>query len=256
MSAQAREEYGSEGVVSAYAQRSDLQPPEARILEQLGPRLAGASMLDIGVGGGRTTVHFAPLVSEYIGIDYAQQMVDACNQRFDGTLAHARFEQCDARDLSRFASDSFDFVLFSYNGIDYIDHQGRLRALREIERVLKRDGLLCFSSHNTGSIRKLFELRHQLSANPRELIENLARWARLRRRHSRADVAELSRSEHCTFFDGYRDTYYVDPKAQLRQLAEGFRDPTVFSLDSGRVYGPAELGRATDYWLYFLCTKR
>jgi len=249
-------EYSSEDVVNSYATRSQLQRPEARILEQLAPKLRNASMLDIGVGGGRTTVHFAPLVDHYVGIDYSQEMVDACRSRFNGEHDHTSFAQCDARDLSRFGDATFDFVLFSYNGVDYIDHTGRLEALAEIERVLKPNGVLCFSTHNTGSIRKLFELKYQLSLQPRSLVENLGRWLGLRWRYSRAKLTELKDAEHCVFFDGYRDTYYVDPLEQLRQLEPGFTGTTVYSLDSGDEYAVSDLPAATDYWLYFLCSKR
>ena len=73
-------------------------------------------MLDIGVGGGRTTLHFAPLVKEYVGIDYSQNMIKACQERF----AQVSFQTADARSMGIFKDSTFDFILFSYNGIDYI----------------------------------------------------------------------------------------------------------------------------------------
>jgi ubiquinone/menaquinone biosynthesis C-methylase UbiE len=42
--------------------------------------------------------------------------------------------------LSRFPAGWFDFVLFSYNGIDFVDHAGRLQVLKEIARVLASGG--------------------------------------------------------------------------------------------------------------------
>jgi len=80
-----QEEYGSESIAQDYAKRSDLQKPERTILGELGTKLSKGSMLDIGVGGGRTTVHFAPLAKQYLGLDYSTEMVEACQSRFGET---------------------------------------------------------------------------------------------------------------------------------------------------------------------------
>src|SRR5205085_5048986 len=57
-------------------------------------------------------------------------------------------QQGDARDLSRFQNDRFALVMFSYNGIDGLDHGDRRRALEEFHRVIRRDGWLVFSTLN------------------------------------------------------------------------------------------------------------
>ena len=38
-------------------------------------------MLDIGVGTGRTTMHFAGLVKEYVGVDYSSALIQACPEK-------------------------------------------------------------------------------------------------------------------------------------------------------------------------------
>ena len=55
--------------------------------------------------------------------------------------------------LSMFDSASFDFVLFSYNGIDTMSHVNRLRVFDEVFRLLVSGGLFAFSSHNLESSR-------------------------------------------------------------------------------------------------------
>src|SRR4051812_33180631 len=100
---------------------SELFPPERTVLHLLRSSLPTMSMLDIGVGGGRTAMHFGGLAREYVGIDYSAAMVNACVARFAGTMERRRFARCDARDMSMFASASFDLVLFSFNGIDNLD---------------------------------------------------------------------------------------------------------------------------------------
>jgi ubiquinone/menaquinone biosynthesis C-methylase UbiE len=43
-------------------------------------------MLDIGVGRGRTTMHFAQAAEEYWAIDYSEEMIAACRERFRDLL--------------------------------------------------------------------------------------------------------------------------------------------------------------------------
>jgi ubiquinone/menaquinone biosynthesis C-methylase UbiE len=109
-------------------------------------------MLDLGVGGGRTTAHFAALAGSYLGVDYSEEMVRACTVRFP----HLRFMQADARAMPQCADASFDFVLFSYNGIDYVEETGRQRVLDEVRRVLSPHGSFAFSTHNLNSCHELF----------------------------------------------------------------------------------------------------
>ncbi|NEO84845.1 MAG: class I SAM-dependent methyltransferase, partial [Spirulina sp. SIO3F2] len=55
--------YTEPQIVHHYAQLQQLQAAEQAILKQLQPQLATMRMLDLGVGGGRTTHHFAPRVA-------------------------------------------------------------------------------------------------------------------------------------------------------------------------------------------------
>src|SRR5215207_6485792 len=101
-------------------------------------------MLDLGVGAGRTAWFFAPRVKTYLGLDYARTMIDRCNQ----DLPAYKFVVGDACRLDFAADNSYDFVLFSYNGIDHLELPERERALSEMKRVLRPGGLMAFSSHN------------------------------------------------------------------------------------------------------------
>ena len=48
-----------------------------------------------------------------------------------------------------YPQNTFDAVLFSFNGIDYLyPEQSREKALQEIHRVLKPGALFAYSSHN------------------------------------------------------------------------------------------------------------
>src|SRR5262249_54601308 len=109
----------------------------------------GMAILDVGVGGGRTSRYLAGNASRYVGIDYAPEMVRVCRRRFP----QWEYLEASATDLSPFPSGSFDVVLLSYNMIDdLIPDESRWRCLRECHRVLHENGFLIFSSHNPRAI--------------------------------------------------------------------------------------------------------
>jgi SAM-dependent methyltransferase len=99
-------------------------------------------LLDLGVGAGRTTSLMRLLTDDYVGVDWSGEMVEACRTDYPGI----DIRQGDARDLSEFAPSTFKFVLFSYNGLDNVDHEGRGRVLSEVNRVLRPDGIFGYST--------------------------------------------------------------------------------------------------------------
>ena len=140
--------YNAPAVAEYYAALNYLTPCEQLLFDAyLRP---GMAILDLGVGGGRTTSYLSSIASQYVGVDYASEMIASCRKKFP----QLEFEVGHAADLSRFASSSFDAVVMAFNGMDYvIPDEFRFRALREIDRVLKPEGILIFSSHNPRSIR-------------------------------------------------------------------------------------------------------
>jgi len=139
--------YNSPAVAEYYAELNYLTPCERLLFDAyLRP---GMAILDLGVGGGRTTPYLSLIAGRYVGVDYASEMIAACRKKFP----QLEFETANASDLSRFATSSFDAVVMAFNAMDYvIPDESRFRALREIRRVLKPEGILIFSSHNPRAI--------------------------------------------------------------------------------------------------------
>ncbi|MGO8763054.1 MAG: class I SAM-dependent methyltransferase, partial [Desulfobaccales bacterium] len=146
-------------IVEYFANEDSLQEPEIVILNMLKEELKDMKMLDIGVGGGRTTYYFAPLVKEYVGIDYSSGMIEACNNKYYNINNNISFIQCDVRNMSIFENDTFDFILCSFNGMDYISFDDRFKALKEIKRTAKNNAYFCFSSLNILYLREVFKFR-------------------------------------------------------------------------------------------------
>jgi SAM-dependent methyltransferase len=101
-------------------------------------------ILDLGVGAGRTVQLLRALSPAYIAIDYTEVLVETARRRFPDVDIRLG----DARDLSAFADESFSLVVFSYMGIDAVDHHDRARILSEVRRVLEPNGVFWFSTLN------------------------------------------------------------------------------------------------------------
>lgn len=105
----------------------------------LSEEIGTARVLDLRVGAGRTTSLVAERSASYVGIDSSQRMID---------LARARHPQVDlrvsdARALTELADDSFDIVIFRYNGIDCVPAADRRLVLDEVFRACARAAGSC-----------------------------------------------------------------------------------------------------------------
>ncbi|MCW2989478.1 MAG: Methylase [Solirubrobacterales bacterium] len=129
-----RREFGREG---------HTDPGEAAALEFLAPRVAGARVLDIGIGTGRTTTLLAGAAASYVGVDISPGMIAQARRRHPA----ADLRVGDARHLD-FPDDSFDVAVFSFNGLDAVAHDERRLVLDGIARVLAPGGRVLISSLN------------------------------------------------------------------------------------------------------------
>jgi ubiquinone/menaquinone biosynthesis C-methylase UbiE len=249
--------YTSPSVVEHYAQLITLQPAEATILKLLQTQLGSMKMLDIGVGGGRTTQHFSEVVAEYTGIDYSINMIAACQKRFSEASDTTLFQVCDARDMSQFKDNSFDFILFSFNGIDYISHAERLQVFEEIQRIGKLGGYFYFSSHNLTGFEQEFDFKQQFSFNLLKTYIDLVMSALLHVFNFPTTFKQLNNSAYSILKDESHNfrlkTYYIRPQEQIDQLESHFSNVKVYSWKSGLELTADEMQRHSDRWLYYLC---
>ena len=263
--------YNSESVSSNYAKRDYLEGAESAIIEKLGNRLKEMDMLDMGVGGGRTTKYFAPLAGSYIGVDYAPAMIRTCKVKYRDKYC---FVESDVRSMDIFGSSMFDFVMFSYNGIDSFCHEDRLTAFKEIRRVLRSNGYFYFSSHNLNweNLSDIFSFK--LNSSGAGETNGLVDFIRLfnngiksgfgtlrlnilnRTLWRKNFIQKLRENQRGLLFDnslnGRASVYYITRTEQIRQLENtGFKNITTYSRNGTNTENEDELNK--DGWIYYLC---
>ena len=220
---------------SCYAVARGLKDAEAEALKKIADEVRDQPILDLGVGGGRTVEPLMQISKDYIGLDYAEEMVDVCRSLFPGV----DFRHGDARDLSHFDDNSFAMVVFSCEGICMVDHQGRMAILAEVLRVLKPGGIFMFSTMNQESDyhTRGFQLPDfQMSFNPARLFVRGARFTHgtVNRLVNRMNNKrrELRVQEFSIINDVYHDystmIYYISLANQRKQLdSVGFQSQSI-----------------------------
>jgi ubiquinone/menaquinone biosynthesis C-methylase UbiE len=108
----------------------------------------GSKILDLGCGAGRTTIPLFQMGYQVFGIDLVPKMIIMAKQNAQKENLRIQFQVGDATKL-KFPVNSFDSVLFSFNGIENIPRfKNRLRAFSQIYRVLKPKGIFIFCTYN------------------------------------------------------------------------------------------------------------
>ncbi len=263
--------YNKSEVAAHYASLNYLSACEHALFEEfLKP---GDAILDLGVGGGRTTPYLSSLASRYVGVDYAPKMVAACREKFP----QLQFLVADATNLALLADGNFDSVVMAFNGIDaLVPSEARRRCLAEIHRVLKSGGVFIFSSHNPRAVflrpawnpKRIDDLAQMLAAQRKWLLKPtriLLLWLRVAAALARSAMDSalrlLRRVPRRAFWsgDGYMLdsahggvlTHYAVPERVIAELEQqGFQ----FLRLSGDDYPRRSRAYVTD-WYYYVFRK-
>jgi SAM-dependent methyltransferase len=244
--------YARNDVVEFYQAASELLGAEKVLFKRLERELKGAKVLDLGVGGGRTTKYLIELTDDYTGVDYVAQFAAQTARKFP----KARIVCGDARDLSETADKSCDFVLFSFNGIDSIAHADRLQVLSEVNRVLKPGGIFMFSSHNRDyeHFKKLpWQRRFHFSKGYAIFFLHCVYYLP---KHFRMKKHEILKDEYAIVNDGDHRfslmVYYIGIEAQTRQLENAAFD----SIEAFDMNGERVTADTASHWIYYTARKR
>jgi SAM-dependent methyltransferase len=143
----AESSWGAPDVVARFATHGFSDAGERMALAAV-EQCARGDVLDIGIGGGRTVGLLAPVARSYVGVDVSTTMLALARRRFPGR----DLREADAVGLAGLPDAAYDLVVFSYNGLDALDHPDRAAALRAMARVARPDGRVLFSSLNLDGV--------------------------------------------------------------------------------------------------------
>ena len=244
--------YERSNIVKEYIckQKSELWLEEKTIFEKYEEHIRDKAVLDVGCGGGRTAIALSEMTPNYTGIDYSQEMIKAC-QKWHSPL---NFLHGDASNMHMFDAESFDFILFAFNGIDSMSQEKRIKVLKEIYRVLKSGGIFAFSSHNLDNQKIVVAFNKYNTIRPRAIAQNVLNvisYLKVRKYQVRTDTYEILSDPLAGF--GHL-TYYIRKQDQLQQLAEiGFQN--IFILDRKAKFVDVNFIDRDSEWFHYICQK-
>jgi ubiquinone/menaquinone biosynthesis C-methylase UbiE len=238
-------------VIEYFQSINELFEAERVLFEKLSATIRNKKILDLGIGAGRTTTYLHLLTTDYTGVDYVPEYAEETSRKFPD----AKILCADARDLKEFEDQSFDFALFSYNGLDCISNEDRLKALKEIYRVLKYEGVFMFSSHNRDyqNFKKLpwrrkFEYDAQFLKFSLYCLYHLPKHFKMKKHEIYTDDYALVNDPDHRFS---LLLYYISIEKQEKQLAKiGFTGVEAYD-SQGRLVK----SDTVSPWIYYLAKK-
>jgi SAM-dependent methyltransferase len=139
--------FGAAPIVDAYADRLTFRSGEKYMFSTFLHR--GKSLLDAGCGTGRASFLLARWFDPIDAFDIAPGAIERAREENERLKLRVRFRVADVTELP-FESESFDNIVFAYNGIEGIaSEELRERALTELCRVLRPGGRLVLSTKSS-----------------------------------------------------------------------------------------------------------
>ncbi len=129
--------------------RFPISPEIKKLAEEWKP----GSLLDIGCGIGNSTLPFAKKGFQCVGIDVSKQQLKFAKEYLEKNSVSVGLKYGNFLNLS-FGDEKFDYVI-SVAVLHHLDSvEKRLKALGEINRVLKPDGLIFLTVWNISESKK------------------------------------------------------------------------------------------------------
>jgi ubiquinone/menaquinone biosynthesis C-methylase UbiE len=187
----------------------------------------GVEMLDLGCGDGTTALPAARLGANVLGVDIAENLVDAGNARARAMgLENCRFQLGDASDLCEIEDDRFDLVLSMFGAMFA---PKPFDVAKEVVRVTRPGGRIVMGNWIPGDptlVAQLLRISAAYAPAPPEGFVSPMTWGvetEVAERFASAGIAkERVTFEHATYTFSYPGT----PSAFLQEFRT-FYGPTM-----------------------------
>jgi ubiquinone/menaquinone biosynthesis C-methylase UbiE len=106
------------------------------------------NVLDIGCGTGRESIALTKLGYKVFGIDISEKEIKIAKEEAQNEKLEINYKLCNGMDLE-FDDEYFDYsIIWAQTFGNIYTKKNRIKMLMENKRVLKKDGILCFSTHD------------------------------------------------------------------------------------------------------------
>lgn len=201
----------------------------------------GLKVLDLGCGDGTTAIPAAKLGANVLGVDIAQNLVEAGNRRArELGLTQIRFQQGDAINLEQLADQSFDLVI-SIFGVMFAPKP--FEVAKEMVRVTRSGGRIVMGNwilNDPTFVAQILRISSNYTPPPPEGFISPMMWGIEDKVVERFGAAGIPR-EKISFA---RDTFIFNYRGTPASYVDEFRKyygPTMNAFDAAE-----QSGRATQ----------
>jgi SAM-dependent methyltransferase len=187
----------------------------------------GLKVLDLGCGDGTTAIPEARLGADVLGVDIANNLVEAGNRRaHEMGLANCRFQEGDASDLHGLADESFDLVV-SIFGAMFAPRP--FDVAKEMVRVTRSGGRIVMGNWIPGDptlVAQILKISSTYTPPPPEGFVSPMTWG-MEDKVTERFVAAGVPAENVSF---QRDTFtfrHSGPPSELLEIFRRFYGPTM-----------------------------
>ncbi|XWW45092.1 class I SAM-dependent methyltransferase [Fibrella sp. USSR17] len=198
---------------------------------------SGLNVLDLGSGDGTTALPAARLGATVLGVDIAQNLVEAGNRRAQAEqLSNCRFQEGDASDLKDLPDQTFDLVV-SIFGAMFAPRP--FDVARELVRVTRHGGRIVMGNWIPGDptlVAQILKISSAYTPPPPEGFISPMLWgveSHVIDRFGKAGVA----AEHISFV---RDTFLFSapfPPSELLNRFRTYYGPTMNAFEAAEKNG-------------------
>ena len=135
-------------------------PTIGLVVKNLASKWKPGRILDIGCGNCRNLLPFAFNEFDCYGVDFSSSMLEAAKQFTAKHKMKVKLQQASATKLP-FGTNYFEYAL-CLSMLHHLNAEERLKALKEIKRVVKRNGKVVFSVWNKLQLRFFFKQKDLL----------------------------------------------------------------------------------------------